>query len=388
MKDNPCEPTTPPSDSDGSGRFFFDDDDPWLDFEESEACSKSEQRVHTRGGGRGKHKRSADMGKRTGWLAQVKEHMKLVNSAGILGINACSKRCDHKACNELIDLRVAKLCASDSFGEGVLRGDWSNLRRNHDATKHWFEMAHAHRVVDQTGKVTRVDYKVHGIPVCQGAWASLHGIKKTTAASIHRQVMNNVECWSTGLAKQAMLATRMQRAHLSNAAAAWWYVRLGYYEIVVDMGYIQCPRDICWSAVYEEEFVPEMLHLGYNWKTPYQRVGTHGHDDNPSSEHWDFFDPDVDSNAQKQEGEEEEIGCTRGSIATWYRGRAMALQRWAHERIGMNCPAFKLVSRAKHSAYVRCSFKNLTTNALRPPISPVAHPCLSRKSALSAKKSG
>lgn len=319
-------------------------------FYEDGGCGSDEQkevtlpkpRLH-----RGKHTRTAAMGKRGKWLTHVQAHMKEVRSGTLLGKAACSLSCTHKACNELVDLRVAKLCAEESFGTAVTTDDWPRIRRNHQAVKNWFRLAFESRVLDPDKKVvTQVNYRLNGISVCLGVWAAFHGILPATAAAIHRQVMHNEEVWSTGLAKQDMLAKRRERAHLTNAAAAWWYIRLGYYEVVVDFGYIQCPRDICWIMVYEDEFVPEMKALGYHWKEDRPQLDNRG---NKDALEQDFNEA---SEAESVDINKDGTHVERGSISTWYRGKHMALQRWAHEKIGPNAKAFKLVSRAKHSAYV------------------------------------
>lgn len=162
--------------------------------------------------------------------------------------------------------------------------------------------------------------------------------------------------------KERLRFKRAEKADLSNAAASWWYIRLGYYEMIVDFGYIQYPRDICWVSVYEDEFVPEMIKLGHSWREPtwkqrerlkeMQKNKTEGLDGDQRCNREDKNSSEEDASGDSScslDGDELQQG---GSISTWYRGRSIALQRMAIDRLGPNAKPFKLVSRAKHSAYV------------------------------------
>ena len=77
--------------------------------------------------------------------------------------------------------------------------------------------------------------------------------------------------------------------------------------------------------MYSDEFVPEMQLLGLNWKAP-----------------------DEKGESSDEKGE--------GSMSTWLRGRKEALKELAEEKLPSDTKytAFKFVSRADHSAYVRC----------------------------------
>lgn len=332
---------------------------------------RKRQEVHSlaKKRGRGQYDRSDTVGKRVKWLEHVQEYMCGVKSGTLMGRNQCSRTCHKQSCNEFIDMRVAKLCAEESFGSAVLTEDWSKIRSNHQTVKHWFTLVHAFRVLDPLLKtVTHIHYKINGMSVCGGAWAAFHGVRPATAAAIHRHVMQNHNHWTTGLGKQALSAIRSERAHLSNAAAAWWYERLGYYEMIVDHRHIILyPRDICWTAVYEEEFIPEMHKLELHWKKPtvvnskvkrksFHHTNKAPHE--PSTDDLCGVDDDSDHDDDCEVGEEQEDdgdiadGGKRGSISTWYLGRTIALQRFAHDKLGEDAKPFKLKSRAKHSAYV------------------------------------
>lgn len=320
--------------------------------------------------GRGRYVRSNDVGKRVKWSEHVQDHMRKLQSGHLLGGIKCSPTCRNQNCNEFVDLRLAKLCAEESFGFAALKGDWSNIQNNHKAVRHWFDLVYAQRVLHSIHKtVVQVDYKLHGVSVCARAWAGFYGIPETTAATIHRQVMQNKDVWNDGLAKQCMLAKRKERAYLEQAAAAWWYIRLGYYEMIVDYGFIQYPRDICWTSVYEDEFVPEVRKLGYHWKQPHcdvdQDNARHDNDmfrtvrgrggPHASRDH-DYRDGLLsdDELGNQHPLHAEDDSKEHGSISTWYRGRNLALKQLAHDKLGENAKPFKFVSRAKHSAYVSC----------------------------------
>ena len=51
---------------------------------------------------------------------------------------------------------------------------------------------------------------------------------------------------SSKLAKES----RKQAALLLELASAWWFDRFGYYEVIVDFGYILHPRGINWTDTY------------------------------------------------------------------------------------------------------------------------------------------
>ena len=115
---------------------------------------------------------------------------------------------------------------------------------------------------------------------------------------------------------------------------AWWETRLGYYEMIVDFGKIQHPRELNFSTMYADEFVPEMRLLGYDWKVP-----------NVQYEECD----DVDGEGAGVED------VSKGSRATWYKGRNRALQTLAERHIGAGAKPFAFKSAANHSAYKECS---------------------------------
>lgn len=209
-------------------------------------------------------------------------------------------------------------------------------------------------------KVIAVHYKLNGVSVCAGAWAGFYGIRPTTAAAIHRQLLKNHDVWNDGLAKETMLAKRNERAYLENAAAAWWYIRLGYYEMIVDYGHILYPRDVCWSSVYEDEFVPEVRELVYHWKKPSNSLNAKAkksHDEerihNIRQGTIDDMSDDDRRDAAADGGDDD--WNEHGSISTWYRGRKLALQQLAKDKLGDDAKPFKFISRAKHSAYVGCT---------------------------------
>lgn len=310
--------------------------------------------------GRGRHTRTAQMGKRLKWREHVQNHMELLMSGKLLGLNnnKCTRACERQqACIEYVDIRLAKTCAQQSFGDAVFIQDWANITPNHQAVNKWFQLVHQCRVLDTVhSKVTRIDYKINGVRVCQGAWAWIHGVRPATSNGIHRQVMRGFHSWNNSLNKEAALTKRSELADLSNAAAAWWHIRLGYYEMLVEHGKIMHPR-LCWVSVYEEEFLPEMAKIGLTWRPPTHKLRlaksnlkSGGEMDQQGDDQNDQGDDEV------VDADENDVDNAKGSISSWYRGRSMALQKWAHEQLGPDAPPFKLVSRAKHSAYVRHEF--------------------------------
>ena len=119
-----------------------------------------------------------------------------------------------------------------------------------------------------TGNVIRINYNLDGHPVCLGTWSAFYGVAKSTAEIIDRNVRRGDTIWNDGLLKEAKLQKQAAKAPLLAAATEWWYIQLGYYEIVVEKGVIIHPRDINFSAMYEDVFVPEMRALGVPWKLP------------------------------------------------------------------------------------------------------------------------
>lgn len=296
-------------------------------------------------GGRGRYKRTSETKRRPKWVEHVQRHMELVNSGALLALDNCSWcKCPFDGnCHRVVGtIAVAERCAMESFGEGAVFGKWNDITPNHEAVHHWFQMVYNSRVVDRvSGRVTSIAYKVDGKEVCRGMWASFHGILKSTLNKIHVKVLKGEDRWSTGCHKEASSSHRMLSATLTRAAAAWWYIRLGYYEILVSHGKIQHPRGICWLTVYEDEFIPEMRLLGHNWAAPGKYVRKRVRMVEEGSD-------EVDGSTGQEEVED-----FRGTISTWYRGRLQALKDLSHDHLGPDQEPFKLVSRANHSAYVR-----------------------------------
>lgn len=166
--------------------------------------------------------------------------------------------------------------------------------------------------------------------------------------------MRGFNSWNNSLNKEAALTKRSELADLSNAAAAWWHIRLGYYEMLVEHGKIMHPR-LCWVSVYEDEFIPEMAKIGLTWKPPAHKLRQAK--SNLQIGEMDQGDEDVEGDIDVADAEGKDLNVVKGSISSWYRGRSIALQKWAHEQLGPHASAFKLVSRAKHSAYVRHELK-------------------------------
>jgi hypothetical protein len=279
------------------------------------------------GRGRGKHKRTASMNKRGKWIPHVLAHMESIPN--IISTEHCNAACS-AGCNvtSWATKRIAEMCAEQSFGTACLEGKFDvklGLKKNHTACVDWFQMVKAFRVENASG--VSIQYKVDSHVVCQATWAAFYGLLPSTSASMHTSVLKGVEAWNDGLAKAAITAHRQTKAVLTKAAAAWWCIRLEYYEMIVESSppSIMHPASVVWKTVYSDEFVPEMQLLGLNWKAP-----------------------DEKGESSDEKGE--------GSMSTWLRGRKEALKELAEEKLPSDTKytAFKFVSRADHSAYVRC----------------------------------
>ena len=294
-----------------------DDDDPFAVQMEPAAVQHHD--------GRGKYDRSDGVGRRSAWIPHVQRHMEATNTGNLASIIAnpklaCSKDCPQQGrCMEDVGVRVLKVYAAESFGEAALEQLWDKIIPNHIATRAWFERARSCRVVDEAGAVA-VLYKSGDKFVCAHAWAAIRGVPPTTAAAIDRAVRAGANSWNDGTQRAVASAERSLQGPLKAAATAWWMTRLGYYEMITKRGWILHPRGMVWDAVYDDEFVAEMRLLGHPWRLRSEAKA----DDN------------------------------YGSQGTWYLGRAEALQRLAHKKLGAGAKAFKFVSRAKHSAYKEC----------------------------------
>ena len=83
--------------------------------------------------------------------------------------------------------------------------------------------------------------------------------------------------------------------------------------------------------MYNVEFVPEMRLLGYDWKL----APTNGKARQEEVQQEDVDDMDC---TPCSEEEEEVEDTSKGSKATWYRGRRMALLAKARDEIGSDAP--------------------------------------------------
>ena len=175
------------------------------------------------------------MKKRVKWIPHVITHMESIPN--IITTQHCNVTCS-EGCDitSWATKRIAEMCAEASFGSACLEGNFNvklGLKKNHDANVDWFHMVKAFRVVDASGKAS-IQYKVDSHTVCQATWAAFYGLLPSTSASIHTSVLKGVEAWNDGLAKAALTANRQSKAVLTTAAAAWWSIRLGYYEMIVE----------------------------------------------------------------------------------------------------------------------------------------------------------
>ena len=92
----------------------------------------------------------------------------------------------------------------------------------------------------------------------------------------------------------------------TSAAAAWWYVRLEWYERRTKEGLIVYPRGILWRNVYRDEFVPYMHLRGVIWRHP----------------------------DEQRDATQDKRSATCGSIGVWYSGQRRALKPLGEEKVG------------------------------------------------------
>ena len=317
--------------------------------------------------GRGRYDRSSS-GKREAWKPHVQRHIEAVRSGNLSSFfgTQCAPGCPQggKCVEKLGTVQALKQCAAESFGVEALLGDWDNITQNHTACRQWFQRAYAGRIIDGTGAVQSVTYKVGGQLVCAPAWAAMRGIRASTGAAIDRAVRSGQHEWRDGTKQTFDAARRQQHSNFTTAAMVWWttcaahafaaplavsffcvrirldparlpccFRRLGYYETITKNSTILYPRSVLWKSVYADEFVPEMRGLGLPWKKPKHGVGADGEEDGSG-----------------QDGED----GMGGSMATWYDGRQAALMSLAQQRMGLGSKPFTFKSRAKHSAYKEC----------------------------------
>ena len=205
----------------------------------------------------------------------------------------------------------------------------------------WFDLARLGRARDASGSVTSIQYKVADRVVCLDTWAAMRGVPPATAQTIDRKLRFGDDVWNTRGRRQEAAAARAELADLSRMAMAWWHIRLGWYERIVAKGVIQHPRGICFSDVYESEFVTEMRILGCHWKLPSKIAKAKTAQPKGSNS-----DSEADADDTDDPG--------KGSRATWYKGRNMALAELGAMYNDDKKP-FRLVSRKNHSAYKECA---------------------------------
>ena len=222
----------------------------------------------------GKYSRAGGKGSRTGWLPHVRKLATAINQCNLsIFVPTCNSTCPNQGkCFETVNIRVIKCCLEESFGPAIflMDGDGefaepTKITPNHTAVRMWWELAKMGRVIDDTGNVTSLIYKVNEKPVCLDMWAKLHGVPPTTASTIDRKLKQGDAVWSD-TSRMAAMANRTLAGTLINASTAWWMLRLQYYEMITTRGVILYPRGVIWQDVYAEEFIPEMRLLGFNWK--------------------------------------------------------------------------------------------------------------------------
>ena len=299
---------------------------------ESDGISESlNERRHTER--RGKYSRSEGKGLTRSWYTQVAQHMRAVVSGELLSRTPCERqRCvNGGACMKMFNIASLERIAVKSFGESVLdanwkedppKCDWQSIRKKYEVLPLWFEIGRSSRV--QTSDGFEVSWKLENQPVCLSAWGALLGAAPYTAQQISKKLGSGATMWSVQESRALTAANRRSMKCRTSEAAAWWYIRLGYYEMVTKEGLILYPRDVHWRKVYRDEFLPYMHLCGYHWRL---------------------------DNECEQDSMTEAVA--KGSISVWYKGRERALQQLGDKHLEGKRFVFK--SRAKHSAYKECT---------------------------------
>ena len=123
---------------------------------------------------------------------------------------------------------------------------------NDQATANWFKMVFNMRTMDVSSDAAiGIDFRIRGYSVCQGTWQAFHGIPDSTMQTIVRLVTRGQTVWNSSISQQTANVRRSEHASLLCAAEQWWYIRLDYYELIVESrsnfsGAIQYPHNIDW----------------------------------------------------------------------------------------------------------------------------------------------
>ena len=129
--------------------------------------------------------------------------------------------------------------------------------------------------------------------------------------------------WNDGLERMHQNGANARRGHSFDMAVQWWKERLAYYEMTTKEGVIMYPRDICWTDVYNNEFVPEMQLIGIAWRVadapPLQ--GAESGEVNSGIEDAAVDEGEHYSNYDGASSD----ASTYGSRPTWYRAKTAAL---------------------------------------------------------------
>eukprot|EP00965_Chrysotila_dentata_P255109 6212105-Pleurochrysis_carterae.AAC.2 len=277
---------------------------------------------------RGKYSRTNGKGIRIGWGACAAKHTSAISSGKLLTEVKCSPNCDfgHTCMQNSFTITILRKCAARVFGECVLDGKSPSIG-NHQATRAWFDLAFACRIV-VANEVTGIDFNIEGRRVCQGAFQAAYSIPASTMDEIVRRIFAGHHAWVT-YALTATAKPRSDKPTLLRIAATWWLKTLRCYDIMPHLrGVIIHPHanacsvrvsvQVCvWKEIYMNDFLPHARSKGYTWSA----------------------DPDK-----------------AGSNASWRAGKAEALRLYAEETYGPEYgKPFRLIARSDHSAFKECA---------------------------------
>lgn len=161
------------------------------------------------------------------------EHLAKVDS-GQLGaaLNVCDAKCpfNHQCMQSKFTVLLLRKCAAVTYGDSLLLGEKPSIG-NHAATRNWFNLVFACRVLDQDGKVADIAYHVQGARICSGAFGAAYCIPPSTLGKIARNVKRGDQAWVT-YASTATSVAASSNFTLVSIAESWWMARIRCYDFM------------------------------------------------------------------------------------------------------------------------------------------------------------
>ena len=289
--------------------------------------------------GKGKYSREGGKGKREKWNDGPDSHCQrylsaIKNGNFFAGVHCtcCTSSRANTPCWENLPYpqRLLKKCAEQCYGESMLLTGEPTLS-NHNARQKWFELVHAHRVIDAaTGNVTSIDYKLGGVKVCATVFYAVYGATAAAATSIDQLVRAGANAYKV-TDRNSSNPKAEETCSMFGQAVTWWLDLFRCFDNTTKHGEL-CYDVRNWTDTYRYEFIPTMHQLGFKWHLPL------------------VLAPDE---RDEHDEEEEDDG---GSKGTWYRARKVALKRYAEETYDeVGCECYMLKSRRKLCVFAHSS---------------------------------